>query len=72
MFSFANGKQEIALYICGHMSYLFSLFLPRSFFTNDLFFQGCLPDDERVQGFLDSDGLPPIGAKLETGDPYYW
>ncbi|CAH3126705.1 unnamed protein product [Pocillopora meandrina] len=32
---------------------------------------GCLPDDERVQGFLDSDGLPPIGAKLETGDPYY-
>lgn len=32
---------------------------------------GCLPDDERVQGFLDIDGLPPIGAKLETGDPYY-
>lgn len=32
---------------------------------------GCLPDDKRVQGFLDIDGLPPIGAKLETGDPYY-
>ncbi|XP_068747280.1 DNA-directed RNA polymerase I subunit RPA2-like [Montipora capricornis] len=32
---------------------------------------GCLPNDERVQGFLDVDGLPPIGAKLEFGTPYY-
>jgi len=32
---------------------------------------GCLPNDERVQGYLDMDGLPPIGAKLETGNPYY-
>ncbi|CAH3030121.1 unnamed protein product [Porites evermanni] len=32
---------------------------------------GCLPNDDRVQGFLDIDGLPPIGAKLETGNPYY-
>ncbi|XP_020616310.1 DNA-directed RNA polymerase I subunit RPA2-like isoform X2 [Orbicella faveolata] len=31
----------------------------------------CLPDDKRVEGFLDTDGLPPIGAKLETGNPYY-
>ena len=35
-------------------------------------FSGCLPDDKRVQGFLDTDGLPPIGVKLETGNPYYW
>lgn len=34
--------------------------------------KGCLPNDDRVQGFLDIDGLPPIGAKLETGNPYYW
>ena len=72
MSAFTNGKQDIALYICGHMSYLFSLFLHSHFLQTICFFQGCLPDDERVQGFLDSDGLPPIGAKLETGDPYYW
>ena len=35
-------------------------------------FSGCLPHDKRVEGFLDTDGLPPIGAKLETGNPYYW
>ena len=34
--------------------------------------KGCLPNDDRVLGFLDIDGLPPIGAKLETGNPYYW
>lgn len=34
--------------------------------------KGCLPNDDRVQGFLDIDGLPPIGAKLDTGNPYYW
>lgn len=42
--------------------------------TCSLYFvvKGCLPNDDRVQGFLDIDGLPPIGAKLETGNPYYW
>ncbi|XP_015771434.1 PREDICTED: DNA-directed RNA polymerase I subunit RPA2-like [Acropora digitifera] len=32
---------------------------------------GCLPNDERVQGYLDADGLPPVGAKLEFGNPFY-
>ncbi|CAB4021891.1 DNA-directed RNA polymerase I subunit RPA2-like, partial [Paramuricea clavata] len=32
---------------------------------------GCLPDDSRVSGKLDKDGFPPIGSKLEHGDPCY-
>ncbi|XP_074622886.1 DNA-directed RNA polymerase I subunit RPA2-like [Acropora palmata] len=32
---------------------------------------GCLPNDERVQGYLDADGLPPVGAKLDFGTPFY-
>jgi len=30
---------------------------------------GCTPDDSRTGGWLDSDGLPSIGAYLEKGDP---
>ncbi|XP_002742157.1 DNA-directed RNA polymerase I subunit RPA2-like [Saccoglossus kowalevskii] len=30
---------------------------------------GCLPDDRRTEGHLDLDGLPPIGAIIEPGDP---
>eukprot|EP00058_Branchiostoma_floridae_P014006 XP_002599494.1 hypothetical protein BRAFLDRAFT_223894 [Branchiostoma floridae] len=32
---------------------------------------GCAEGDKRVEGRLDDDGLPPIGSKLETGDPFY-
>ncbi|KAM4771715.1 DNA-directed RNA polymerase I subunit RPA2 isoform 1-T1 [Rhinophrynus dorsalis] len=32
---------------------------------------GVKPDDERVKGRLDSDGLPPVGTVLQFGDPYY-
>uniref|UniRef100_A0A6I8SZL6 DNA-directed RNA polymerase subunit beta n=1 Tax=Xenopus tropicalis TaxID=8364 RepID=A0A6I8SZL6_XENTR len=32
---------------------------------------GIKPDDERVKGRLDSDGLPAVGAVLQFGDPYY-
>ncbi|NP_001080005.1 polymerase (RNA) I polypeptide B L homeolog [Xenopus laevis] len=32
---------------------------------------GIKPDDERVKGRLDNDGLPPVGAVLQFGDPYY-
>ncbi|KAM9316988.1 LOW QUALITY PROTEIN: DNA-directed RNA polymerase I subunit RPA2 [Gastrophryne carolinensis] len=32
---------------------------------------GIKPDDERVQGKLDADGLPPVGAVLQFGDPFY-
>ena len=48
--------------------------VPLEELTCSLYFvvKGCLPNDDRVQGFLDIDGLPPIGAKLETGNPYYW
>ena len=48
--------------------------IPLEELTCSLYFavKGCLPNDDRVQGFLDIDGLPPIGAKLETGNPYYW
>ena len=48
--------------------------IPLEELTCSLYFvvKGCLPNDDRVQGFLDIDGLPPIGAKLETGKPYYW
>ncbi|XP_031556701.1 DNA-directed RNA polymerase I subunit RPA2-like [Actinia tenebrosa] len=38
--------------------------------TSNLQF-GCLPNDARTEGRLDSDGLPPIGSKLENGDPFY-
>ena len=33
---------------------------------------GCIPDDARIAGKLDKDGFPPIGSKLEFGDPCYW
>ena len=48
--------------------------VPLEELTCSLYFvvKGCLPNDDRVQGFLDIDGLPPIGTKLETGNPYYW
>ena len=48
--------------------------VPLEELTCSLYFvvKGCLPNDDRVQGFLDIDGVPPIGAKLETGNPYYW
>ncbi|XP_063774176.1 DNA-directed RNA polymerase I subunit RPA2 [Pseudophryne corroboree] len=32
---------------------------------------GIKPEDERVKGKLDEDGLPPVGAVLQFGDPYY-
>ncbi|KAI8516019.1 DNA-directed RNA polymerase I subunit RPA2, partial [Branchiostoma belcheri] len=32
---------------------------------------GCAAGDKRAEGRLDDDGLPPIGSKLESGDPYY-
>ncbi|EDO33368.1 predicted protein [Nematostella vectensis] len=32
---------------------------------------GTLPDDPRIDGRLDADGFPPLGAHLSTGDPYY-
>ncbi|XP_053316124.1 DNA-directed RNA polymerase I subunit RPA2 [Spea bombifrons] len=28
-------------------------------------------EDERVQGKLDEDGLPPVGSVLQFGEPYY-
>ena len=37
-----------------------------------ILFLGCLPNDARVSGKLDNDGFPPIGTKLENGDPCYW
>jgi DNA-directed RNA polymerase I subunit RPA2 len=41
------------------------------FSTFVIVFLGCLPDDSRVSGKLDKDGFPPIGSKLEHGDPCY-
>ncbi|XP_040285570.1 DNA-directed RNA polymerase I subunit RPA2 [Bufo bufo] len=38
---------------------------------DDSFVFGIKVDDERVKGKLDSDGLPPVGAVLQFGDPYY-
>lgn len=32
---------------------------------------GIKPEDERVMGKLDEDGLPPVGAILKFGDPFY-
>ncbi|XP_077342246.1 DNA-directed RNA polymerase I subunit RPA2 [Lithobates pipiens] len=32
---------------------------------------GIKPGDERVMGRLDEDGLPPVGAILKFGDPFY-
>lgn len=41
--------------------------------NNILFiYLGCIPDDARIAGKLDKDGFPPIGSKLEFGDPCYW
>ncbi|XP_056423537.1 DNA-directed RNA polymerase I subunit RPA2 [Hyla sarda] len=37
----------------------------------DNFVFGIKPDDERVRGKLDDDGLPPVGAVLRFGDPFY-
>ncbi|XP_069625092.1 DNA-directed RNA polymerase I subunit RPA2 [Ranitomeya imitator] len=37
----------------------------------DNFVFGIKPDDERIKGKLDDDGLPPVGAVLRYGDPYY-
>lgn len=41
------------------------------FSTFVIVFLGCLPDDSSVSGKLDKDGFPPIGSKLEHGDPCY-
>ncbi|XP_053477690.1 DNA-directed RNA polymerase I subunit RPA2 [Ictalurus furcatus] len=32
---------------------------------------GIKPGDPKVSGRLDADGLPPIGSKLNYGDPFY-
>ncbi|XP_077463108.1 DNA-directed RNA polymerase I subunit RPA2 isoform X1 [Stigmatopora argus] len=32
---------------------------------------GTKPGDPKVEGRLDADGLPPVGATLSYGDPYY-
>ncbi|XP_057697376.1 DNA-directed RNA polymerase I subunit RPA2 [Corythoichthys intestinalis] len=32
---------------------------------------GAKPGDPKVNGRLDADGLPPVGATLSYGDPYY-
>lgn len=32
---------------------------------------GTKPDDPKVNGKLDADGLPPIGSVLKYGDPFY-
>lgn len=32
---------------------------------------GCDPTDSRVNGKLDSDGFPPPGTIIESGDPFY-
>ncbi|KAM8888744.1 DNA-directed RNA polymerase I subunit RPA2 [Synchiropus picturatus] len=32
---------------------------------------GASPDDPKVKGKLDEDGLPYIGSKIQYGDPYY-
>lgn len=32
---------------------------------------GVKPGDPKVTNRLDSDGLPPIGAVLKYGDPFY-
>ncbi|KAG8444046.1 hypothetical protein GDO86_009295 [Hymenochirus boettgeri] len=32
---------------------------------------GIKPDDEKVKGRLDSDGLPAVGSVLQFGEPYY-
>lgn len=32
---------------------------------------GIKPGDPKVSGRLDADGLPPIGTKLNYGDPFY-
>lgn len=32
---------------------------------------GTKPDDPKVDGKLDMDGLPPIGSVLQYGDPFY-
>ncbi|XP_069811491.1 DNA-directed RNA polymerase I subunit RPA2 [Dendropsophus ebraccatus] len=39
--------------------------------AEDNFVFGIKPDDERVRGKLDEDGLPPVGAVLRFGDPFY-
>lgn len=38
---------------------------------DDSFVFGIKPDDARVVGKLDNDGLPPVGAVLKSGDPFY-
>lgn len=32
---------------------------------------GTTPDDPKVNGKLDADGLPYIGSTLKYGDPFY-
>lgn len=32
---------------------------------------GIKPGDPKVSDMLDADGLPPIGSKLNYGDPFY-
>lgn len=32
---------------------------------------GTKPSDPKVSGRLDADGFPPIGTKLNYGDPFY-
>lgn len=32
---------------------------------------GTKPDDPKVNGQLDADGLPHIGSVLQYGDPFY-
>jgi len=70
-----ESKELALLLICSEdffilFSFLFSSIL--HYKLQIILSSGCLPNDERVQGYLDMDGLPPIGAKLETGNPYYW
>lgn len=40
--------------------------------TGIKFILGCIPGDTKTSGKLDKDGFPPIGSKLEYGDPCYW
>ena len=38
---------------------------------NDYCVVGNPPEELLTNGVLDTDGLPPVGRKLENGDPYY-
>ncbi|KAM3931519.1 DNA-directed RNA polymerase I subunit RPA2 [Leptodactylus fuscus] len=39
--------------------------------AEDNFVFGVKLDDERIKGKLDEDGLPPVGAVLQHGEPHY-